>query len=683
MRRATLFSLSLTVLIAAALFGQVCFAQDGVLVPQWRAHGVASRLVFSPDGSKLAAGVNEGALVLFDAKAGLMLGSQVGLPDTPVMVAWSPDGTRLYSLFSAGSQSMLMLHDVATGARTQEATLNLPVASASPTADGLRLLVVESGSGREAVWYSTQTLSRGVTVNPPDNFSLTVGGVSPDGTRFVLGDETGTVALYKMDSKLEKTFDCTADGAVTLLAFSANGKYLACADSTDHVQVFLLGAKPTLHLSVQADKRVVSVAIPDDGNGLFVGAEGTGGYYDMKGNIEFPYTDPGNEYQPSAHAVALAKDGAIAVGLANDDIAILQDKEGKALRKLGDTTWTGLLGRIADAGNVAYFLNGLGGSSGALNLATGALLPKLASDEEYFPEGFFLAPDGKSVITRDHLQEFRQYDLAKGKVMAEPNGGTWVMAMSPDGKWVLWADDENERMALGDTAGTKEASPLGGLPIANSALFSKDGKTLWLAFEDGKVLGLDPASRVETTQMLSAAAVACLAEAPDAQHLILADRTDTVYLAGFGSEEPKKLFQMWAAVIHMVLSPDGKRLLARDGGGTVLLWDMAAQAEVWRIDLDGVCVEDVGFTANGARALIATDDGVVRYVDVLNGVTVAVAKFFEEGGWFIGTSAGFFDCSKGMERHYAIRCEGVLKPLKELENQYKDGKKVQAVLEGR
>lgn len=668
-------------LAAALLMCQMAWAQEGVLVPQWRPHGIPSHLAFSPDGSRLAALTSEGGLVVFDAASGLALGRISGLPQNPVMVAWA-QGNSLLTLAWEGNSSQLTRHDPLTGRKILEATLNVPVVTASITPDGAKILVVERGSSNEAVWYTTATLSRGAVVRPPEDFSISAGGVSADGNVVALGAKEGLVALMKPDGKVEKVFACSPDAEIVRLAFSPDGKQMACADSGNTVRVYSLGKTPTLAQTVVTDGAVISLVFPPDGPGLFVGGEKTGGYYDAQGNIQVAYTDPGNEYQPPAQGIAVAKDGRVAVGLANDDIFLLSDKSGSSRKELGATTWTGLRGRIAESGIVAFFLNPLGGSSGALDLASGGARPKLQLPDEYFPEAFILAPDGTYVVTGDHLQEFRRFDLAKGTPVDEVYGGSSIMALSPDGKLALWADETDDSMHLAQVPAVKEAVVVPDLGIATYGLFSGDSKTLWLAYEDGKVVGLDVKTLAVGTTIQAGAGVNMLALYRDAQHLVLADRTDTVCLAELQGGAVRSLFKMNAAVTYVIVSPDGNLVLAMDGAGGVVLWDMAGKKEVWRIDLDGVYVEDVGFSPNGKRALIATDDGQVRYLDVRTGVTVAVAKFFEEGGWFVGTSAGFFDCSKGMEQHYAIQKEGALLPLKDVAETYRDAKKVKLVLQG-
>lgn len=675
MRGIAVVAWGILVLASGMAVGQ----DGGLLVPQWRGDSVATVLSFSPDGERLAAGTTRGELLFFDTKTLLETGRAGGLLEMPVMVAWSGDGGSLYSVFSGKEKSLWIQHNVATGASQQVVELNLAIRSAALEPGGKRMLAVETGTRQETVWYLTTAMTRGETVRVPDGFETNVVAISEDGERFALGAKDGRVALYNKQSVQQSLFQCSPDGEVVKLALSPSGNRIACGNSGKRVYVYGLGAQPTLEVTVVTDGNVTSVALPYRGPGVYVGAEGTGGYYDEQGNVERSFTDPENEYQPAALTLATDRFGRVALGMANSDIVLMETRETKSYQPLGTTTFLALKGSISADGSTAFFLAPLGGSVGALDLATGALLERWPrTEEDYYPEAFTLSPNGSLVATKDRNLEVRVYEVNKGKEVGQPYGGSEVLAVSHSGESLLWASNDDGRVGLADVKGERDSVPLAG-QTARHGVFSLDDSAVYVGFEDGSVVGFDAKTGSELVRWKAEGAVGYMALGTKGS-LLLARGTDRVVMADAKSGSERELFQVPGAVGHVAMSGDGNWVVASNVSGRVVLWDLAAGTEAWSYDVVGAVVEDVGFSATGSKALVACDDGTVRYVSVRTGTVAAVAKYFEEGAWFIGTSAGYYDGSPGIERHFAIRDEGVLKPLKAAATRYRDGKKVKAVL---
>ena len=371
------------------------------------------------------------------------------------------------------------------------------------------------------------------------------------------------------------------------------------------------------------------------------------------------------------------------MGMANDDIALFDSPQDARYRTLGDTTALGLQAALSADGSTALFLAALWGKVGALDTATGSLAQPWPTDEEYYPEAFTLAPDGKTVITRYRGLEFRRFTVSKGRPVGEPNGGTRLIAISWDSQNALWADDESRDTRLADPTSDAEPRFLANSAVAELAAFADDGKTVWIAWADGTVTGVDTLSLDTTSTWSAQAHVTALAPSSDGKFLLIARAPNPVFMANTDEETEKLVTQVGGTVIKIALSHDASKALFLDDKGQVLYWDIPAAKKLWSFNVVGPVAADIALPAHLPKALVASDDGTVRYVDLQTGQPVAMAKFFEEGSWFIGTREGFYDGSKGCERYYALRQSGPVIPLADQAKNLRNPQKVQSVLLGR
>lgn len=293
-------------------------------------------------------------------------------------------------------------------------------------------------------------------------------------------------------------------------------------------------------------------------------------------------------------------------------------------------------------------------------------------------------PDGKSLayaLIRPGFQELEVSAPAGQPPVTFDRGlgAKWVnvLAVSPDGKRLAWAEGEQTISLL--EIGTRNRPPAqkGLLSPMMTLAFSGDSKLLFGWPREGSLRSWDARTggdERDVRQGVGGASV--LAVSPDGQRLATASRNgqavalwdavnkkEVATLAG--SERPPR---------SASFSADGKRLLVGYEGGVFVVWDVATAKVIGRPPTAADLAAPVAFSPDGALVAVNHPKGVVLYeatganAVALDGVTGPVFSLgFSPDGKTLATgdrqggTVRLWDVTNGKEKG---RLEGHEKPVR-------------------
>jgi WD40 repeat protein len=589
-------------------------------------------IAFSPDKKIIAAGSDDGTVILWDAMTYLQIGSPLaGHNGWITSIAFSPDGKFLASgSCTEYSQSVtecpagqIILWDV-----TSKNSIGSPIVSNAGAITSLafgpgNVLAAGDYFGGITLWdmANLQPLRERLTGHTDEVTSL---AFSSDGQTLASGSFDNTIYFWNTSTYTHAEI-LSAHTGITgynpyniILAFSPDGNILA-SGSADRT-IILWNA--TTHSRIGEPLlghtgNINSVSFSADGNTLASGSsDGTVILWDVASPFS-PYKVNTLIGQGGGiYSLAFGPENILASGSDNGTVALWDPAvfDGRLSKKLSDNGIFALSpdGKTLATGGCASFDSQSQCNEGSIsfsaltgNATTGDTLLTGAGTITalaFGPDGAVLASgnaDGKIVFWNPGTLQ-RTGDPLIGQT--EP---VMRLTFSPDGKTlaafgnyspVIWDLEKHQQLDI---------PPLGATAIPAIA-FSQNSKTLAIGTIDSNIIFWDLQNRKidHTSSTGHDGGVQALAYSPDGQYLAVGNGDGTIVLWNASTLQPSGTPLETEGIVTFAFSPDSLTLAVGEGKG-ITLWNVASHQQISeRLDAGSLTVSDLAFTPDG-KALVS------------------------------------------------------------------------------
>ncbi len=579
--------------------------------------------VWSPDGSMLCSGGDDGTINLFDAASGALIRSMHSPSARNWSVEFSPDGKRL---FSTGDEVSETIWDVATG--NEIARLAGRTGSAYRGAwsrDG-RLIFSTGADGTVRIWDAQSYAPLAVLPvlddkgRPIESHAV---ALDSQGKHLIAGCQSGILRGWKLRYDEHDHLICEPDGisfgpAIDALilcdTLSPDGALLAvgCADRTTRLYNANTGERLASLRAANGTNRYV--AFSPDGTQLAIA-----GYWRVDlwnvatreryrpGGIESIVADGAfsARYSLDGSTIATsASNGLLRLwNIASDGGQQIIAKHGGAVRAVvvardADRI---LVGSIAADSSISVTSASAGGSEGRPDKlewkrVLHAITPSM-------PRAAVFAPDASALLVGCDDGMIRTYNVASGAPVE-------AHACGHDGPVISLAwNGDRSALISGGSDGTVRIRPAGSTDPTSIRILGKDlGEVLGIdCSPDGRLLAVN--GRAVRTQLLSL---------PDGKPV-----------AGW----PKQTFSIWTPSF----SPDGRWLSGGSWDRSVVVWDARDPARPpVLVHGHSQIVGQVAFDDAGKIMASCSNDGTVKLWDVTP-VPAKPAELVPEGQRHLAT----------------------------------------------
>jgi len=533
---------------------------------------IVNDLAWSANQTVLAAGLQDGSVILWDGKTGAQLDRLSENNDNITAVAWSPDGNRLASSSGSGRVS---IWDRQTG--QEQLTVNFsPGVIDLAWSPSKALLALSTGDGDIEVLdaITGKQMHHLIGVNETDQGDIPWTGRvfvswSPDGRLLASVDTNGIAFIWDAESGAKLS---TLDSLYTNPAWSPDGETLAAGSDK------LIGfwnvhtGKTGAPLQVQGENDSVDkIAWSTDGKTLVsVSHQNAIAIWDVQARTQQHAL---SGFQDRVTSVSWSPDGSALASGSWDGTIIIWNVNTRTHRRIiqaprfiKNIAWSpkgDSLAAAVELGDIILWSAGTGKQIRVLP-AHGDKI-KIA----WSPDGNMLASIAWSeydipiwqASTGEVKYSFKGQDSTSLSIAWSPNGQAF--ASGSHGKVIVWDVQSTQPLHILDARQR----------IWNLAWFS-NGKTLVLMLDDGQIIQWDPESSLKTPlASWKGLNVWCMALSPDDATLAIGTDTGIIELLDVHSGILlKTLTGHTGAVSSLAWSPGGKLLASGGYDGTTLLW---------------------------------------------------------------------------------------------------------------
>jgi WD40 repeat protein len=589
----------------------------GVLSAQ---SGVVTALAYSPDGSRVAAGYQDGAIRLWDLASHQMISA----------TTWGAEPLAL--AFTGGGRALRVADATAVGTWS---LATRPRIAALPLGVGV--------SGGDAVTFSA------------------------DGQTVATGGTDGNVRLWDAATRQEIGAPMSSDAQpVDAVAFSPDGTLIAAASSDGNVQLWSVGTEQEAGAAmVSGTAEIDALAFSPDGRLLATGGQdGAARLWNVSTETQLGATMASGD---ALRALTFGAGGTTLATAESDDTTELwnvatQTQTGAAL------TTQGSAGVSSLASSPSADALATGNSNGTIQLWSPAVMHQPAAPLAIGTTGTpaasghapaVLSANGRILAVSNGRRTVRVWDVTAKRLVGAPLGSYRTvtgLALSPDGATLAVAGSGVQlwRTATGQRIGA--ALPASGGAVYGGVAFSPDGSTLATIGGDGTARLWNVATQQESGAPLTVGApgafTGTVAFSPDGKILVTVGAGGRTQLWSVTTHQPLgKPMAAGAGTTVLAFSPDGGTLATAGSEGSVRLWDVATQQEVGTsMTADAQPVYAAAFGPGGGTLATASGDGSVRLWDVATqqevgtpmtaGTQPVYATAFGPGGGTLATAGG-------------------------------------------
>jgi WD40 repeat protein/serine/threonine protein kinase len=586
------------------------------------------RVLFSPDGRQLASVSADRTVRTWDASTGELTRRLEGGVRP---LAFSPDGKRL----AAGMEGTVTIWELATGKRETFLEEKGWVSSVAFSPDG-RLLASGGredldGPGVVKVWDAQQKRDALWKGSSPDN----VFGVAfnPDGTRLAWGDWGGHVSICPLIRDKDAVISGRVntwkghEAEVRSIAFSPDGSLLASAGGEGTVKLWESSSgRPVSTSLVGHTSKAEWVAFSPDGFRLACsGWDGSVRIWDVKTGREIlvlrahSSTAVGLSFSPDGIKLASGggnADATVKVWDAATDPAIRLTIRGQP-----NSTMAAVFSQDGERLVAA-------GTSGQVNVwdATTAQRVPLRMDAQVGRVSCFALSSNGTRLATGGADGLRIRDVTTNQVVLSISGRPWTnvrcLAFAADCQRLVSADSDKSIRIIEVTTGKQlmECKDEGDGKI-DGLVFNPDATQVAAFCGDGTARVWSVATGQLLFKVRHTAggqaynALETLAYSSDGKRLATGGQADAIKIwDALTGKELLALRGDYGGPRRVAFNPDGSRIVSGSYDGSVKVWDTTAGQELLTLKLPAQ-VESVGFSSDGTQLFAAGADGTIRIWD--------------------------------------------------------------------
>ena len=589
--------------------------------------GPISSVAFSPDGSTIVSGYDDGSVLVWDVKTGEHKQFLTAEQEWVSSVAFSPDG-KIIASGGACVEGMcpgITLLDTQTGERLKSFGGPYTTLSVCFSPDGKML--ASSGDNWDSdirLWdvqtgELLKTLKKRTAFEDRDVNSIVF---SPDGNTIASGSGNGAIRLWNTHTGEFIKYLVGHTKSVNSVVFSPNGNRLI---STGEDGVCLWDVNTGEYID-EFQIPAVSAAFSPDGKTCAIASE-MGIFVRNAHTLQFlerlmeTAGSEDNNFRGkdigSIQSVAFSPDGKTIVSCGGNNIHLWDSHTNQLLNTL--------VGHTESVNSVVFSPDGetiaSAGNDGTIRLWDANTRKRLKASMGHAESvnSVVFSPDGETIASAGNDRTIRLWDANTGELINTLIGhieNVNTVTFSPDGntiasgsgKLVYLGEGEDQGTCVGQeirlwNAHTGELinTLIGHTSVVNSVVFSPDGSTIasgsghWMGYEGTYSAGEEVRLwNVHTGELLKTLTghkdvVSSLAFSPDGSYIVSGDWYDwgghlssgtwsgeiRVWDAHTG-EHIKTLTGHTGGVSSLTFSPDGKTLANGRTDGTILLWDFSS-----------------------------------------------------------------------------------------------------------